>query len=100
MTNKKHLLEKIQKETKLSSGAVTDLFEIINDYDWACFCSYMGDYDHPSERVQAKKVLDEKLKNYQEEDWKKVWNLLEENEGYIRSFYNKHFHSMSDKFEE
>ena len=32
-TNKEHLIEMLQKETKLSSGGVLDLFEIINEYD-------------------------------------------------------------------
>lgn len=54
-TNKEHLIEMLQKETKLSSGGVLDLFEIINEYDWTCFCSQMGDFDCPRERVQAKK---------------------------------------------
>lgn len=55
MNNKEFLLQMLQAETKLSSGGVLDLFQIINEYDWAVFCSQMGDYDHPGERVQAKK---------------------------------------------
>lgn len=54
-TNKEHLIEMLQKETKVSLGEVSELFDIINEYEWSCFCSYMGDYDHPGERVQAKK---------------------------------------------
>lgn len=98
-TNKEHLIEMLQKETKLSSGGVLDLFNIINEYDWSCFCSYMGDYDHPEERVQAKKVLDEKLSHYQENDWKKVWSLLKD-DGEIHSFYNSKFHTIDEKFVE
>jgi len=96
-TNKEHLIEMLQKETKLSFGGVLDLFDIINEYDWAVFCSYMGDYDYPGERVQAKKVLDEKLSHYQENDWKKVWSLLNE-DGEIHSFYHDNFHHMKEEY--
>ena len=96
-TNKEHLIEMLQKETKLSSGGVLDLFDIINEYDWAVFCSYMGDYDHPEERVKAEKVLDEKLSHYQENDWKKVWSLLNE-KGEIHSFYHDNFHHMEEEY--
>jgi hypothetical protein len=96
-TNEAHLIEMLQKETKLSLGGVLELFQIINKYDWAVFCSYMDDYDHPEERVQAKKVLDEKLSHYQENDWKKVWSLLNEN-GEIHSFYNNYFHTMKEEY--
>lgn len=97
MTNKEFLLQMLQAETKLSGGGVLDLFDIINEYDWAVFCSQMGDYDHPGERVQAKKVLDEKLSHYPERTWKKVWKLLKE-DGEIRNFYNSHFHTMKDEY--
>lgn len=97
MTNNEFLLQMLQAETKLSNGGILDLFQIINEYDWAVFCSQMGDYDHPGERVQAKKVLDEKLSAYREEDWKKVWKLLKE-DGEIRNFYNSHFHTMKDEY--
>ena len=49
MTNKEFLLQMLQAETKLSNGGILDLFQIINEYDWAVFCSQMGDYDHPGE---------------------------------------------------
>lgn len=97
MTNKEFLLQMLQAETKLSGGGVLDLFDIINEYDWAVFCSQMGDFDHPGERVQAKKVLDEKLSRYPERTWKKVWKLLKE-DGEIRNFYNSHFHTMKDEY--
>ena len=96
-TNKEYLIEILQKETKLSLGGVLDIFQIINEYDWKVFCSYMADYDHPEERVQAKKVLDEKLSHYRKEDWEKIWFLLKEN-GEIHSFYNNHFHTMKEEY--
>lgn len=98
-TNKEHLIEMLQKETNLSSGGVLDLFDIINEYDWAVFCSYMADFDCPGERVEAKKVLDEKLNHYRENDWKKIWSLLND-DGEIHSFYNANFHKMDKEFTE
>ena len=99
MTKKEHLLEMLRKETNLSSGAVLDLFEIINKYDWDVFCSYMGDYDHPGERVEAEKVLDEKLRHYCKAEWVKVWYLLKE-KGEIRNFYDDNFHTINDEYKE
>lgn len=99
-TNKEYLLEEIRKETGLSSGGVLDIFEIINDYDWKVFCSQMGDFDCPGERISAKKVLGEKLKSYPEGTWKKIWNLLEEGENEIRKFYCEHFHTMKEEYKE
>jgi hypothetical protein len=97
MTNKEHLIEILQKETKLSMSGVSDIFEIINEYDWAVFCSQMADFDCPNERIQAKKVLDEKLSHYREEDWKKIWSLLNDCcEAHY--FYNNHFHTMKEEF--
>lgn len=99
-TNKEYLLEEIRKETGLSNGAVLDIFEIINEYDWKVFCSQMGDYDHPEERETAKKILDEKLSSYSKRTWKKVWKLLEETDNHISSFYIKHFHNLKDEYKE
>lgn len=96
-TNKEYLIEMLQKETKLSLGGVSELFDIINEYDWTCFCSQMGDFDCPGERVQAKKVLDEKLSHYQKEDWEKVWSLLK-NYGEIQLFYHEHFHTLKEEY--
>lgn len=98
-TNKEYLIEILQKETGLSEDGVLDIFEIINEYDWKVFCSQMADFDRPGERVEAKKVLDEKLKSYPERTWKKVWNLLEEGENEIRKFYDEHFHTMRKEYE-
>ena len=96
-TNKEYLIEQIQSKTKLSIGAVTDLFEIIDNYNWKVFESQMGDYDHPEERISAKKVLDEKLQCYREEEWKKVWNLLNGNSE-TALFYDDNFHKMDEEF--
>ena len=96
-TNKEYLIEMLQKETKLSGGGVLDLFDIINEYDWKVFCSQMGDYDHPGERISAKEELDKKLSYYPERTWKKVWELLKgDNE--ISNFYHNNFHKMKEEY--
>ena len=80
-----------------SKEVIEEIFKIINEYDWAVFCSYMDDYDHPGERVQAKKVLDEKSSFTKKETFEKVWSLLKE-DGEIHSFYNSHFHTMKEEY--
>jgi hypothetical protein len=52
-TIKEHLIDMLQKETKLSSGGILDLIDIINEYDRACFCSQMDNFDCPEEWVDA-----------------------------------------------
>lgn len=99
-TNKEHLVEMVLKELGFSDSSkevVEEIFKIINEYDWAVFCSYMADYDCPGERVQAKKVLDEKSSFYKKETFEKIWSLLKEG-GEIHSFYNDKFHHMDEEY--
>lgn len=102
MTNNEFLLQMLQAETTdisnehLPAETVKEVFEIINEYDWAVFCSQMGDYDHPGERVRAKQVLNEKLSFYVVAG-PQIWKLLKE-DGEIRNFYNSHFHTMKDEY--
>lgn len=60
-------IKKLAKEFNISEATAADVYKIINEYDWADFISYMADYDHPEERVKAKKVLNEKRSHYSEE---------------------------------
>ena len=60
-------IKKLAKEFNISEATATEVYTIINEYDWAVFISYMADYDHPEERVKAKQVLDSKKSNYSEE---------------------------------
>ena len=102
-TNKEHLIEMVLKELGFSDSSkevVEEIFKIINEYDWAVFCSYMADYDCPGERVQAKKVLDEKSSFYKKETFEKIWSLLKEENSEIHKFYNKNFHNMDKEFVE
>lgn len=62
MTNKEFLLQMLQAETTDISNehfpveTVKEVFEIINEYDWAVFCSQMGDYDHPNDRRKEQTI--------------------------------------------
>ena len=99
-TNKEYLIEMLLKETGLSCvDVVEEIFNIINEYDWAVFCSQMGDYDHPGERIAAKEELDEKLSHYPERTWKKVWELLK-GDGEISDFYHNNFHKLEEEYKE
>ena len=98
-TNKEHLLEMLLNESDSTKEMVDEIFNIINEYDWAVFCSYMADFDCPGERVEAKKVLDEKSKVYDKKTWEKIWSLLNDS-GEIHSFYNANFHKMDKEFTE
>lgn len=60
-------IKKLSKEFNISEATATEVYKIINEYDWAVFISYMADYDHPEERVKAEKVLNEKRSHYSEE---------------------------------
>lgn len=60
-------IKKLAKKFNISEATATEVYKIINEYDWAVFISYMADYDHPEERVKAEKVLNEKRSHYSEE---------------------------------
>ena len=47
-------IKKLAKEFNISEATATEVYKIINEYDWAVYISYMADYDHPEERVKAK----------------------------------------------
>lgn len=63
MTRKEALLAKIKDETfaMCKPEAVDKVYEAVNKRDWAIFCSQMGDYDQPGERVRAKEVFEKEI---------------------------------------
>lgn len=70
------LIQKIAKTFNISEATAADIYKIVNTFDWKVFCSYMADYDHPEERVKAKKVLDEKRSHYSEE-FQKIFDKIQ-----------------------
>lgn len=88
-------IEKISKMFRLSPATAKTVYEEINKYDWACFCSQMGDYDQPGERVAAKKQLD-RFKNFYSENFQKVINSVQE---YMNNDEEYNIHSMDKEVE-
>lgn len=102
MTNKEKLIDIIQFETGHSKDDIEKIFEAVNKYEGACFCSQMGDYDHPEERIAAKRVLNKELKEFDFMVAYEVFSLLDGNslnprQENIARFYNRRFHKMDDE---
>lgn len=79
------------------------IFDIINECDWKIFCSQMGDYDHPMERVNAKKEMERKLKELNPYDMplmaetiKMVKNDLSVFGSKIERYYSNNFHTLNE----
>lgn len=103
MTKKDKLIDMLADGiSTVDRRTVEEIFIIINEKDWAVFCSQMGDYDHPEERIEAKKVMNEKLE-------KLIGNsyTLQDAVAYVlRSlsmdiypacdFYHKNFHTLNE----
>jgi hypothetical protein len=70
-------IEKISKEFRISPATAKEIYGAINKYDYACFCSYMGDYDQPQERTEAKKVLN-RFKGHYSPNFQKIINQIQE----------------------
>ena len=96
MTNKEHAVELAVVATGSTVETAQSVYEAVNKYDWAVFCSYMADYDHPEERAQAGLELDDKLANLKSSGSEKVDELVE---FYKKdAFYEKHFHHMPEEY--
>lgn len=101
MTKKEKLIQMICEKIRFDfeKETIEKIFEIINEYDWACFCSQMSDYDKPMERVEARDKLNEKMKEFPFYTACEIWNLIKgDNE--TSSFYSDNFHSMSKEYTE
>lgn len=106
MTKKEHLIDMLYAHapSELHKSCVEKIFEIINKRDWAIFCSQMGDYDHPMERVYAEKECEEELN-------KLIGNsgVLADCVGYVlrslkmdiypaSKFYHENFHTLDEEY--
>lgn len=112
MTKKEHLIELLFAHCpgNVDKKCVEVCFDIINKYDWAVFCSQMGDYDHPGERKQAKEDMEKQLYEFthpfgtESFVMKEVVEHVQRNlEGDIyeaSKFYNNNFHHMSEEYKE
>ena len=93
MTNKEKIISDICISTGINKETVTSVFEIINEYDWKVFCSQMGDYDHPGERIDAENNLNVKMKAFPFSDGCKIVNFIKGCE-----LYHKKFHELSAEY--
>lgn len=88
------VIRTVAKETDMDPNIALGVFKDINDYDWAVFCSQMGDYDHPGERKVAEEGLAKTLcgittkYNLKEEQFKKLVEAVNSNKEY-KEFFHK-----------
>lgn len=102
MTNKEKLIRDISTKVNLGYGFVEQVFEIVNKRDWAIFCSQMGDYDHPGERVAANKTFEEEmLKLCMTDSLNSDTVVLKARTADLISksqFYHDKFHTMNEEY--
>ena len=98
MTNREFLIGRLYDEIHYPINEIYHIFNLIYERDYAHFCSEMGDYDHPYERVEANRVFDEKMKKQSATIFEKIVRQLYENKE-INDFYNSKFHQLSKEKE-
>lgn len=92
----------------ITKQVVEACFNIVNKYDWAVFCSQMGDFDHPGERIQAKETMEKELRDFTHPFGTESFVMKEVAEHVVRNltmdiypahnFYNEHFHTMDEEY--
>ena len=102
MTKKDNLIYLLAEGiSSVDRKTVEEIFNIINECDWKVFCSQMGDYDHPMERVYAEKEMNEKLEKLSGNSY-----TLQDAVAYVSrslkmdiypasKYYNKNFHTLN-----
>lgn len=104
MTKKDYLIEKLTS-SEISNDCfdkdtIEKVYEIVNTRDWAIFCSEMGDYDHPAERVAARETFKQEIlkisENKTDSEKSQIEVLVKAIEN--SSFYHENFHSMDEEY--
>ena len=109
MTNKEYLIGRLHDHISfVDRKTIEVIFEAINKRDWEVFCSQMGDYDHPSERVQAEKDLEAELEKITHPFGVLSYTLLEAVDLVKKGlsydfeetsrFYHDNFHKMDEEY--
>lgn len=109
MTNKEYLVNELWNHHEYVDRKIVEvIFEAYNKKDWKVFCSQMGDYDHPSERVQAEKELEAELEKITHPFGSLSYPILEAVEAVkngltcdtykTSGFYHKNFHKLNDEY--
>lgn len=104
MTNKQYLIEELTKITLSKNKEIVEkIYNIVNEKDWKDFRSEMSDYDHPEERVRAKKEMQESFNKLLQEnpncsqDIEFIVEVLDNSNVGLGNFYYEYFHNMSEK---
>lgn len=95
MKRREVLIQKIAKTFNISEETAADIYKIVNEFDWKVFCSYMGDYDHPEERTEARQELLAKRNNYSES----FRETFDEIETFIHNWEEYNIHKMNEEVE-
>lgn len=93
-------IEKISKEFRLSPATAKLTYEAVFKYDMACFWSYMSDYDHPRERVQARVDAERELNKFKgmySPEFQKVLNKVQQ---YMKDDPEYNIHEMDKDVDE
>lgn len=111
MTNKEHLIELLFAHCpgNVDKKTVEVCFEIVNKYDWAAFCSQMGNYDYPEERREAKETMDKELYEFTHPFGTESYSLMSVAEHVTNNlsgtvsvsarFYFRNFHNMNKEYD-
>ena len=104
MTKKDKLIDMLADGiSTVDRKTVEEIFNIYNEYDWKVFCSYMGDYDHPRERIEAEKEMNEKFEKLAGDSY-----TLQDAVAYVlrslkmdiyptRKYYHENFHTLNQQ---
>lgn len=71
-------IKKLAEKFKISEPTAAMIYKSTNTYDWTVFCSQMGDYDHPGERVAAKEKFENEMSVFSENFRKNVVDKIVE----------------------
>lgn len=96
MKKKEAYIEKLSKKFMVGIPTMKSIYEAINKRDWDVFSSYMGDYDHPGERVAAGKKLNS-FKSCYSPHFQKTINEVED---FMKSDNDYNIHKMDEEIEE
>lgn len=98
MTRREKLIADLKKELdSVTIETIEKVFNLVHARDFAIFCSYMGDYDHPGERVAAEETFKKAIADIEQHSIYPMYVL----EGVVNTieksdYYNKNFHHMGE----
>jgi hypothetical protein len=109
MTKKEYLINELHNHHEyVDRKTIEVIFNAYNKRDWAVYVSQMGEYDHPSERMQAEKDLEAELEKITHPFGILSYPILEAVDA-VRmgltydvnktgDFYHKNFHTLDEEY--